>query len=138
MSFLDSFGMGQNTENPPTYPPTQSYQPPPTQSRIPRYEVAKVKGRQGVLDFPMGPNSSIFLADLTNEHRIWLAVTDAQCVKTITPLDCNVATEENISMADINNRLKRLEEMILNEQRLGSRSSKSKSAAANATTESES
>lgn len=100
MSFLENFGMGQNTANPPTYPPVQSYQPPPTQGQIPRYEVAKVKGRQGVLDFPMGPNSSIFLADLTNEHRIWLAVTDAQCVKTITPLDCNVATEVFITSFD--------------------------------------
>lgn len=132
MSFLDNFGISQNATSPPPY------QPPTMQTRIPRYEVAKVKGRQGVLDFPMGPNSSIFLADLTNEHRIWLAVTDDQCVKTITPLDCNVATEENLSMADINNRLKRLEEMILNEQRLGSRNTKSKSAATNATTESES
>ncbi len=112
-------------------PPVSPYTP-----AIPRYEIAKVNGRQGALEFPMGPNSSIFLGDNTNENRIWMVITDSVGTRKVISIkgtideEADPETKEKRSPEEFDKRLKRVEELI-NEQRTNnSRSSKPKSGSA--------
>lgn len=137
MGFDGSFQTGSTSPigfpQTPIAPPVTPYTPAP-----PRYEIAKVNGRQGALEFPMGPNSSIFLGDTTNENRIWMVMTDSVGNKKIVPIlgtidEDDQEIKEKKTIEELDKRLKRVEE-LLNEQRANnSRSSKSKSGPASTT-----
>ena len=123
MSYPEQFGAYQNM-----YPSSQGFQPPMPQPSqpVPRYQVAVVEGEKGVYDFPMGPNSSIFLADKTDKNRIWFCATDDMGFKKVRAITCSFPSDEN-NIDDISKRLKKLED-IVNERFVNSRSSKSRTA----------
>lgn len=91
---------------------------------LPRYQVQRVT-EQEAMDFPMGPNSSIFMADKEHPNRIFLVLTDDLGYKTIKAINGKFENEaDNTSMDAIVKRLDRLEELV--NERYNSRSSKSK------------
>lgn len=113
-------------------PPVQPFTP-----ILPRYEIVKVKGgRQGALEFPMGPNSSIFLADEENPSRIWMVMTDALSTKTVIAINGTVENEEEkekLSLEEFDKRLRKVEELLSEQRTNSTRGSKSKSGSASTT-----
>lgn len=77
--------------------------------------VVKVNGRAGAEAFSMGPNSDDILLDL-NDPIIWFVQTDGAGYKTITPYD--ISPHKEVSQTDIlqslDNRIAKLEEVLLN------------------------
>lgn len=124
MAYPDNSGTNFNIN----WQPPQSQTAPPfsqTQATLPRYQIALVDGEKGANDFPMGPNSSIFLADKTNRNRIWLCTTDEMGFKRVRPIDSKMADEPGEEIEDFSKRLKRLED-IVNERLVNTRGNKSK------------
>lgn len=64
--------------NPMTYPTYPAYTQPAPTMRVP-----EVPGREGANAFRMGPNSSVFLADSTEDNGVWLKTTDALGTATL-------------------------------------------------------
>ena len=56
-------------------------------------EIQKVTGIESARTFPMGPNSSIILMDLSNPI-IYVVVSDASGFKTVTPFDITEHVEQ--------------------------------------------
>ena len=88
------------------------------QAQMPNYmprsqqTVVKVNGRNGAEMYQMPPNSSALLLDET-APIIWLAQTDGAGYKSISAYDIHPHEEEPpINMKDIDERLKKVEEMI--------------------------
>ena len=89
----------------------------------PHYAIIEVNGEAGAKSFRMAPNSSQFLADISNPKIIWAVQTDGAGYLTATPLDVNI--HQNQPAPDLNNletRIKQLED-TLNEY-VNSRSNK--------------
>lgn len=77
----------------------------------PKYEVIHVNGENGANALQMAPNSSVIVMDDT-APIVWLCQTDGAGYKTTQPFDIaphKAALQTDI--ADIDARLKRLEEM---------------------------
>lgn len=109
---------------------------PPSMQQLPHYEVKRVDGENGAWSIPMGPNSSLFVADNQKEDRIWLIMTDGAGYRTVRPIKAtfeDIVTQQNIqeTLMLISDRLARLEEKYDGEQ-LNSRSSKQRNARASA------
>lgn len=80
--------------------------------QLPHYDVIHVNGKGGVDTFQMGPNSSVILMDDT-APMIWLCRTDGAGYKTATPFDISLHQDTPpVDLADINQRLSRLEELV--------------------------
>lgn len=102
-----------NNSNQPFYPNQPSMGQNPYQ--IPRkMEIIRVNGQNGAQAFQMMPNSQALLLDDT-APIVWLAQTDGAGYKTVTPYSITpYQPEPEISMKDIDARLKRIEEIIDN------------------------
>lgn len=92
----------------------------------PQYEIIQVSGENGVDAFPMGPNSSILLADQT-APIIWLVRTDGAGYKSVK-IPYDVTPHKNAPQIDVNSleqRVKHLEELLSNgKQQSNNRQSK--------------
>ena len=75
-------------------------------------QVVKVNGEGGANAFSMGPNSSALLLD-TSGTMIWAVTTDGAGYKTVVPYDISPhKNPEQIAVKSLEDRIKRLEEMI--------------------------
>lgn len=75
-------------------------------------QVIKVNGEGGANAFNMGPNSSALLLD-TSGTMIWAVTTDGAGYKTVVPYDIMPhKNPEQIAVKSLEDRIKRLEEMI--------------------------
>lgn len=74
-----------------TNTPVVNFQPATIQP--PQRQIDKVNGREGANAFPMGPNSSVILADL-NDPIVWVVVTDSAAYKTISPFSITPYKED--------------------------------------------
>lgn len=81
----------------------------------PQIQVTRVNGEGGANAFSMGPNSSALLLDASGT-MIWAVTTDGAGYKTVVPYDIvQHRIPEAVSMESLENRIKRLEEMINDE-----------------------
>ena len=78
----------------------------------PQMQVTKVNGANGANAFSMGPNSSALLLDASGT-MIWAVTTDGAGYKTVAAYDIVPhKSEETITYEGLENRIKRLEDMI--------------------------
>ena len=75
--------------------------------------IQKVNGRQGAESYRMGSNSQALLLDESNPI-VWLVQTNELGFKTINGFDLvpHVETSQEDSMKNIEDRLKKIEEML--------------------------
>ena len=79
--------------------------------QAPKYEIIRVNGENGAQALQMSPNSEIIVLDNT-APMVWLCQTDGAGYKTVRPFD--IAPHKaapQVDLADIDARLKRLEEI---------------------------
>lgn len=100
----------------PLYNPTMNpYLTPQAQhAQQPRMEVVKVNGENGARAFPMGPNSSALLLDISGT-LVWAVTTDGAGYKTVAPFD--IAPHQEAPAPDYTGlevRIARLEEAVNN------------------------
>ena len=89
----------------------QMQQNPMMQAQIQR-QVDKVNGRNGALQYPMGPNSQAWILD-ENGMISWLIITDSAGYKTVTPYDVNPHQDAPApDFGSLENRITRLEELV--------------------------
>ena len=82
------------------------------QQRLPVYHAEPIHGENAAWQFPMGPNSDIWLPDADND-LIWWIRTDANGNKTVEPFDVLPHKKpEPVNMDDILTRLSAVEEWI--------------------------
>ena len=98
----------------PLYNPTMNPYLTPQQQHTqqPRMEVVKVNGEGGARAFPMGPNSSALLLDISGT-LVWAVTTDGAGYKTVAPFD--IAPHQEAPAPDytgLEARIARLEEKI--------------------------
>ena len=75
-------------------------------------QVTRVNGRNGADAFRMAPNSSILLMD-ENDPIVWLKQTDGAGYATVTPYTVTpYQAAAPVDVAGLENRVKRLEEML--------------------------
>ena len=75
-------------------------------------QVIKVNGAGGANAYNMGPNSSALLLD-TSGTMIWAVTTDGAGYKTVVPYDISQHRDpEQIAVKSLEDRIKRLEELI--------------------------
>lgn len=82
-----------------------------TAQQFPKYEIIHVNGENGARALQMSPNSETIVMDDT-APMVWLCQTDGAGYKTVRPFD--IAPHKaapQVDLADIDARLKRLEEM---------------------------
>lgn len=91
----------------------------------PRYEVIQVSGENGVDAFPMGPNSSILLADLT-APIVWLVRTDGAGYKNVKiPYDITPhQAKQPVDLNSLEQRIKNLEDAINAKQQSNNKQSR--------------
>ena len=78
----------------------------------PQRQVDMVNGRNGAMQYPMGPNQRAWVLD-ENGLISWLIQTDSACYRTVTPYD--VKPHEDAPAPDYGNletRITKLEEII--------------------------
>ena len=81
-------------------------------AQAPQMQVTKVNGEGGANAFSMGPNSSALLLD-TSGTMIWAVTTDGAGYKTVMPYDIIPhKSQAAITYEGLENRIKRLEDMI--------------------------
>lgn len=96
--------------NPFSNPYTQN--PYIQQPTIQPTQVVKVNGRNGAMQYAMGPNSSAWILD-ENGLISWLCTTDGAGYKTVTAYDIAPHKEETASdYSSLETRIKRLEDAI--------------------------
>jgi len=79
---------------------------------VPQTQVTRVNGEGGANAFNMGPNSSALLLDVSGT-MIWAVTTDGAGYKTVVPYDIVPhKSPETVTFESLENRIKRLEEMI--------------------------
>ena len=101
------------TQNP-LYNPTMNPYLPQTHAQLaqPRQEVVKVNGEPGARAYPMGPNSSALLLDVSGQI-VWAVTTDGAGYKTVAPYD--IAPHQDAPAPDFGSleaRIARLEERV--------------------------
>ena len=74
-------------------------------------DVIRVNGRNGAEAINLAPNSSIFLADNTNQDRIWLCITDGAGYKTVRAIR-GIFEDTEESTVTLEERISRLEKAI--------------------------
>ena len=84
--------------------------------RLPTYTATPIHGQNAAWQFPMGPNSEIYLPD-ADQDIIWWIRTDAQGNKNVLGFDVTPHQEpKSINMDEINTRLAAVEEWINGKQ----------------------
>ena len=84
----------------------------PQQSRLPVYKAEPLQGENAAWQFPMGPNSEIWLPD-ANEDIVWWIRTDMHGNKTVTSFDINLHQKpQPVDTNDLAARLAAVEEWI--------------------------
>lgn len=97
----------------PYFPQQQSFQPQFQQAPR-KTEIIHVNGQNGAQAFQMMPNSQALLLDDT-APLVWLAQTDGAGYKTVTPYSiAPYQPEPEISLRDIDARLRKIEEVVNN------------------------
>lgn len=86
---------------------------------LPTYKAEPIHGKEAAWQFPMGPNSEIYLPDADNDI-IWWIRTDANGNKNVLPFDALPHQEQE--QVDINNILARLSAV---EEKLNGKQNKS-------------
>lgn len=89
-------------------------------------QITKVNGRNGAMQYAMGPNSSAWILD-ENGLVSWLCITDGAGYKTVTPYD--ITPHQDAPAPDygsLEERIKKLEDVINADTRNYSANSKSK------------
>ena len=104
--------------NTPQFYPQQNFGQPqfqqPFQQAPKKTEIIHVNGQNGAQAFQMMPNSQALLLDDT-APIIWLAQTDGAGYKTVTPYKISpYEPEPEIDLKDIDERLRKLEEVMNN------------------------
>ena len=100
---------------------------------MPIYRAEPIHGENAAWQFPMGPNSEIYLPD-SDRDIIWWIRTDQNGNKTVTPFDVKLHQEPApVDMNEILARLGAVEEWINGKQ---NKSNAKRNAAPVATTES--
>lgn len=114
-----------NLQNPYFQQPFNNMGQPQTYPQTPRKtEIIHVNGQNGAQAFQMMPNSQALLLDDT-APLIWLAQTDGAGYKTVTPYTiAPYQPEPEISLKDIDVRLRKLEEEVINHAKSNATSSK--------------
>ena len=80
--------------------------------RLPVYQAAPIHGKNAAWQFPMGPNSEIYLPD-ADQNIIWWIRTDNQGNRSVQPFDVTPHKEpEPIDIDNIIARLGAVEEWI--------------------------
>lgn len=83
-----------------------------TQTRLPVYHAEPIHGINAAWQFPMGPNSEIYLPD-AEEDIIWWIRTDTNNNKTVQAFDVKPHEEPKpIDMSSLEARLAAVEEWI--------------------------
>lgn len=96
-----------------SYFPQQPFQPQFQQAPR-KTEIIHVNGQNGAQAFQMMPNSQALLLDDT-APLVWLAQTDGAGYKTVTPYSiAPYQPEPEISLRDIDARLRKIEEVVNN------------------------
>ena len=115
-----------NPQNPYFQQPFNAMSQPQSYPQSPkRTEIIHVNGHNGAQAFQMFPNSQALLLDDT-APLIWLAQTDGAGYKTITPYTiAPYQPEPEIDLKNIDERLKKIEEVIYNAKSNASSSKKS-------------
>lgn len=81
-------------------------------SKPPVYKADPIHGENAAWQFPMGPNSEIYLPD-ADEDIIWWIQTDSNGNKSVMPFDVSPHKKpEPVNMEDILARLGAVEEWI--------------------------
>ena len=79
---------------------------------VPQRQVDQVNGRNGAMQYPMGPNSKAWILD-ENGLVSWLIITDSAGYKTVTPYDVKPHQEEPApDFGSLETRITKLEEII--------------------------
>ena len=87
-------------------------QPTLNNYRLPVYHAEPIHGENAAWQFPMGPNSEIYLPD-ADEDLIWWIRTDANGNKSVMPFDVNPHKKpEPVDINNILTRLNALEEQV--------------------------
>jgi len=85
------------------------FQPPVSQA--PRMEIPRVSGKDSILSYPMGPDSSaIFVSSDPNSDLGWIVTTDSAAYKTIVP--CHIVPdieEQPIKASDLEAKFAQIE-----------------------------
>lgn len=77
----------------------------------PQMKVVRVSGRPGAEAFQMPPNSEVLLLDET-APVVWLKTTDGAGYPRLSAYDITIHEEATVDYKSIEERLKRLEEII--------------------------
>ena len=105
--------VGQAQFNP--YWGTMQY-PTGNYNRLPTYHADPIHGEQAAWQFPMGPNSEIYLPD-ADEDVIWWIRTDANGNKNVIPFDVVMREKKPpVDTNDLAERLAAVEEWINGKQ----------------------
>lgn len=84
----------------------------PSQTRLPVYKAEPLQGENAAWQFPMGPNSEIWLPDAI-EDMVWWIQTDMHGNKTVTGFDINLHQKpQPVDTNDLAARLAVVEEWI--------------------------
>lgn len=84
--------------------------------RLPVYRADPIHGQNAAWQFPMGPNSEIYLPD-ADEDIIWWIRSDANGNKNVMAFDAKPhETPKQVDMEEINARLAAVEEWINGKQ----------------------
>ena len=108
----NNFTVGQAQFNPYQQSMWGNYQ----QQRLPVYHAEPIHGENAAWQFPMAPNSDIWLPD-ADEDIIWWIRTDTNGNKSVEPFDVNPHKKpEPVNMNDVLARLTAVEEWINGKQ----------------------
>lgn len=108
--------MGQAQFNPYNSWNYPNVQPRTFNAPFPTYHAEPINGENAAWQFPMGPNSDIWLPD-ANTDLIWWIRTDATGNRTVQPFDVSPHKKpEPVDMNDILARLGAVEEWINGKQ----------------------
>lgn len=102
--------MGQASFTP--YNNFPSFNPYQQSNRLPTYTATPINGENAAWQFPMGPNSEIWLPD-ANEDVIWWIRTDVHGNKTVMDFDVQPRQKKpQVDTNDLAARLAAVEEWI--------------------------
>ena len=111
--FLNPYGFGQQMPGQYMQPGMQQAVPAPAQ------QVVRVNGENGARAFQIGANSSALLLDESGT-MVWLVTSDGAGYRTIAPYDIVPhKTEQAPDYTDLENRVKKLEDMMNGGKRYG-------------------
>lgn len=93
-----------------------NFQPNIYQNRLPIYKAEPIHGENAAWQFPMGPNSEIYLPD-ADDDIIWWIRTDINGNKNVIPFDVTPHEKKpQVDMNDLAARLAAVEEWINGKQ----------------------